>query len=113
MVQPINMRCAPSDMAFCSRGSLFVAAYSYWSDPAHDRSCEAWVHGLREVLEPLKSGYYIGETDLAAGTDRARQCFTAAAWERLRSLKKTHDPEDIFFDYLDSRETRHKGCCAC
>jgi hypothetical protein len=52
------------------------------------------------ALEPLKVGHYVGEADLSFAPDRVQHCFSPAAWTRLASLKRKHDPNDLFFSYL-------------
>ena len=52
------------------------------------------------MLDPFKVNYYIGETDLTIGADHAPRSFTPANWQRLQPLRRKHDPEGLFFDYL-------------
>ena len=62
-----------------------------------DAENRAWVRAVSTALEPHTAGRYIGEADLAAGADRVRQCFSAAAWDRLSALSRKYDPEGLFF----------------
>jgi FAD/FMN-containing dehydrogenase len=90
------------DMAFSMSGATYVHVHGAWRDPALDAANHAWVRSTVASLEPLETGYYVGEADLSIAPDRARQCFSPAAWARLTSLKREHDPENVFFSYLTS-----------
>jgi hypothetical protein len=90
------------DMAFSMSGATYVHVHGLWRDPALDAANHAWVRSTVASLEPLKTGYYVGEADLSIAPDRARQCFSPSAWARLTSLNREHDPENIFFSYLTS-----------
>jgi FAD/FMN-containing dehydrogenase len=88
--------------AFSARGSRYFGTYAFWDDSATDEQYRAWVRQVMNATEPLAAGGYIGETDLAAGPDRAARCFSPEAWERLTALKRELDPDDVFFSYLTS-----------
>jgi FAD/FMN-containing dehydrogenase len=90
------------DMAFSMSGATYVHVHGAWRDPALDAVNHAWVRSTVASLEPLRTGYYVGEADLSIAPHRARQCFSPAAWARLTRLKREHDPEDVFFSYLTS-----------
>ncbi|HBA82572.1 MAG TPA: FAD-binding oxidoreductase [Verrucomicrobia bacterium] len=88
------------DMAFSMAAPLLVGVYGCWKDEASDEHNQKWVCEAMKRLEPLSVGSYIGECDLTAGPNRAAACFAPANWQRLRDLKRQHDPDDLFFDYL-------------
>ena len=88
------------DMAFSMFGSTYVHAHALWNDAAQDAPNQAWVRDTITSLEPLKVGHYVGEANLSVAPDRAKQCFSPAAWNRLNALKQKHDPDDVFFSYL-------------
>jgi FAD/FMN-containing dehydrogenase len=88
------------DMAFSLSGSAFISLYGIWRDPAQDAVNEQWVRQTSKLLDPIKANYYIGETDLTLGGDRARLSYAASNWQRLQQLKKKYDPDDVFFSYL-------------
>ncbi len=88
------------DMAFSMSGSAVIGLHSIWQDPTQDARNEQWVRETSRMLDPFKVNYYIGETDLTMGADRAPRSFTPANWQRLQQLRKKYDPEGLFFDYL-------------
>ena len=47
-------------------------------------------------VEPLASGFYVGETDLLASDERGRRCFAEDNWSRINELRNTVDPDGIF-----------------
>jgi len=88
------------DMAFSMSASTYVHAHGIWNDRSLDAVNHAWVRSTIASLEPLKKGYYVGEANLSIAPERAKQCFSPAAWEKLIQLKRKYDPEDVFFSYL-------------
>ncbi len=88
------------DMAFSMSGSAIVGLHSIWQDPAQDGRNEQWVSEASRMLDPFKVNYYIGETDLTMGADRAPRSFASDHWQRLQQLRQKYDPEGIFFSYL-------------
>ncbi|MGI8784845.1 MAG: FAD-binding oxidoreductase [Acidobacteriota bacterium] len=88
------------DMAFSVFASSHVGVYSIWNDAEQDTANQAWVRSTIASLEPLKVGYYVGESDLTVAPNRAQQCFSPAAWGKLIKLKRKYDPHNVFFSYL-------------
>ncbi len=88
------------DMAFSMSGSAIVGLHSIWQDPAEDGRHEQWVRETSGMLDRFKVNYYIGETDLTMGADRAPRSFAPAHWQRLQQLRQKYDPEGLFFSYL-------------
>ncbi len=99
LMQPMKGISAPADAAFSILGSTYIAAYSFWNEAVHDRHCDHWIAAARAALEPLSTGYYVGEADLSAGAGRVARCFPAAAWQELTALKRRYDPQNTFFWY--------------
>ena len=97
---PVQRDSPPLDMAFSMKGSTYVHAHAIWKDAAQDDEKQGWVRAMMAGFEPFKVGYYVGEADLTAAPDRAKQCFSPEAWDKLLRLKRTYDPNDVFFSYL-------------
>lgn len=93
----------PPDMALSMFAPVIAATYAVWREPDADGTCRDWVKGSSARLAPITAGHYIGETDLAAGPDRARRSFAEKNWERLAALKARHDPDGLFHTFLDAR----------
>lgn len=91
----------PPDVAVAEHGRYSVNVYATWADPSDDEANAAWMATTMAELEPITTGYYVGESDLSAGPDRARRSYTPAAWERLSAIRAEHDPERRKFGYLD------------
>ncbi len=81
-------------------GRYLVFNNTLWPDAVDDDANRAWHAGATALLEPHKKGRYVGEADLSKEPNVARQCYTPAAWERLRALRATYDPSGLFHDYL-------------
>ena len=69
---------------------------SAWSDPALDEANGAWVREAMAIVEPdLLPGRYINELS-DAGPEVTRASYGDAKLERLRALKRTWDPTNVF-----------------
>ncbi len=67
-----------------------------WSDPALDQANLDWVRRAMAIVEPdLLPGRYINELS-DAGPDVTRASYGDAKLERLRALKRTWDPTNVF-----------------
>ena len=55
----------------------------------------AWVRGFFDALAPHSRGVYVNFTSDDAQT-RVQEAYSAAQWERLRTLKTAWDPDNVF-----------------
>ena len=88
----------PDDaMAFTGRGHPFdVSPDSSWSDAALDEANATWVRDAMSIVEPDRlPGRYINELS-DAGPEITRSSYGDAKLERLRDLKRTWDPANVF-----------------
>ena len=81
-------------------GRYLVYNNTLWTDADDDEKNRAWHADATALLDPHKTGRYVGETDLTKEADVAQQCYTPEAWERLRALRSTYDPSGLFYNYL-------------
>lgn len=81
-------------------GRNLVYQYTIWTDAATDAPNRAWHAEAMALLDPHGVGRYVGEADLARSRESARECYAPEAWERLRSLRATYDPDGLLYDYL-------------
>ena len=90
-------RVADDAMAFTGRGRpLDVSPDSAWTDPALDEANAAWVRRATAIVEPdLVPGRYINELS-DASPEITRASYGDETLERLRSLKRTWDPTNVF-----------------
>jgi FAD/FMN-containing dehydrogenase len=67
-----------------------------WSDPDRAGACMAWTRTFWEAIRPYSTGRvyvnFLGEE----GQDRVRAAYGDAKYERLRALKRTYDPTNLF-----------------
>jgi FAD/FMN-containing dehydrogenase len=92
----------PPDMAFSPAGATAaILTYAVWTDEQDDAANIAWSKALVADLEPLASGFYVGETDLLASADRARRSFIEPNWNRINALRAALDPTGLFHAYPD------------
>ncbi len=65
-----------------------------WKEPEADRVNREWVRKFAAGLEPFSTGgVYVNFT---ADADRVRAAYSAKKYERLRALKREHDPKNLF-----------------
>ena len=90
-------RVADDAMAFCGRDVPFdVSPDTAWTDPALDDANAEWIRGAMAIVEPdLLPGRYINELS-EAGPEVTRASYGEAKLERLRALKRTWDPTNVF-----------------
>ena len=83
--------------AFSGRTQRFdVSPDTSWSDPALDDANMEWVRRAMAIVEPeLQPGRYINELS-AEGPDVTLAAYGDAKLERLRALKRTWDPTNVF-----------------
>jgi FAD/FMN-containing dehydrogenase len=88
------------DAAISVQGTLYVAAFAGWTDPAQTAEMLAWPAGQMRRLEPLSRGIQLADENLHHRPARFLSDENAA---RLETLRARHDPEGRFLSYL--RET--------
>ena len=55
----------------------------------------AWARGFWDALQPYQSGVYVNFL-MEEGEERVRQAYGAAKFDRLKALKGTYDPTNLF-----------------
>ncbi|MDO8186021.1 FAD-binding oxidoreductase [Conexibacter sp. JD483] len=96
----VDYRPAPSrslpDMAVSIAARGFLSWGAKWGDQDDDAINVGWNDVTQAALEPFSAGSYVNETDVVRHPERARRCFTAAAWERLLDVRREYDPRGLF-----------------
>jgi hypothetical protein len=84
------------DAAFNGRrvGHTFNITASTEAAAGFDEERE-WAHSFWSALEPHRTGVYVNFL-MDEGTDRVREAYGAAKYERLKALKRRYDPENRF-----------------
>jgi len=90
-------RVGDDAMAFTGRTVPFdVSPDTAWSDPALDQANADWARAAMAIVEPdLLPGRYINELS-DGGDDVTRAAYGDAKLDRLRDLKRTWDPDNVF-----------------
>jgi FAD/FMN-containing dehydrogenase len=99
VVSPKLNRALPGDAACSMIGRTFVGAYAMWDEGGRDRANFDWLAGASGRMRPLATGQYINEVDTFRDPQAVQRCFSPAAWQRLRQLKRRYDPSGLFCDF--------------
>ena len=88
----------PEDaMAFTGRSAAhWVDADALWVEKEHDQSRIAWGRATLAALKPYaRAGNYVNAS-VEEGHDVVRGIYGDTKYERLRALKRAHDPDNVF-----------------
>jgi FAD/FMN-containing dehydrogenase len=89
----------PPDAAFSATGMLYGGPWTMWETPEADADNILWHERCLALMTPFIAGHYVSESDIVSHPDHAEASFVAANWARLIELRKTHDPDGVFFDF--------------
>jgi FAD/FMN-containing dehydrogenase len=83
--------------AFTGRSpSFWVAAEAMWDVPSLDDGHRDWARGVMAELQPfLATGQYVNDVS-EVGEDVVRSVYGDAKYERLVTLKRQWDPDNVF-----------------
>jgi FAD/FMN-containing dehydrogenase len=102
---------SPIDAAFSPAAArAAVLTYAVWKQVLDDARNVEWSEALVADLEPLASGFYVGETDLLASAERTRRSFAEPNWLRINDLRIALDPEGLFHGYPSRQEFGEPSC---
>jgi FAD/FMN-containing dehydrogenase len=88
---------APEAMAFTGRGAAFwLDTQALWLEKERDREHIAWGRSAMAALKPFTTaGHYVNDV-VEQGDDVVRAIYGDAKYDRLRALKRAHDPDNVF-----------------
>jgi FAD/FMN-containing dehydrogenase len=88
---------AEDAMAFTGRRAAFwLGTESLWLDPEEDGAYIGWGRSAMAALKPFTTaGNYVNDV-VESGEDVVRAIYGDAKYERLRALKRTYDPDNVF-----------------
>jgi len=82
--------------AFAHRGSrIMVNVAALYERPDQAAMHEPWVTGFAAALKQSDSGAYVNFL-VDEGESRIRDAYPGKTWERLRAIKRRHDPTNLF-----------------
>src|SRR6185503_6973769 len=88
----------PEDaMAFTGRNAAhWLDADALWVDQAEDQTRIAWGRATMAALKPYARAGNYANASVEQGEDVVRAIYGDAKYDRLRALKRAHDPENVF-----------------
>jgi len=89
-------RVGEDETAFTGRGAGFTININATTATAEGFDAEReWSRSFWAALEPHHAGVYVNFL-MEEGEDRVRQAYGEAKYDRLKALKRTYDPENVF-----------------
>jgi FAD/FMN-containing dehydrogenase len=85
------------DAAISVQGTLYLAAFAGWNDPADTEAMLAWPAGQMARLEEFSRGIQLADENLH---HRPARFLTDENAARLEALRARYDPEGRFLSYL-------------
>ena len=84
-------------MAFTGRGAAFwLDAQALWLEKERDREHVEWGRSAMAALKPFTTaGHYVNDV-VEQGDDIVRAIYGGVKYDRLRALKRAHDPDNVF-----------------
>lgn len=84
-------------MAFTGREADFwVGAEAFWLEASRDNDHIGWGRAAMAALKPFTTaGHYVNDV-VESGDDVVRGIYGDTKYERLRALKRAHDPDNVF-----------------
>ncbi|HEX6937077.1 MAG TPA: FAD-binding oxidoreductase [Actinomycetes bacterium] len=90
-------RVPDDETAFGERDAPFNVHYlTMWEDPADDERNIAYTREISTAMKPWTTGRLYLNMIGDEGPERVRAAYGPAKWARLRALKKTWDPDNVF-----------------
>ena len=88
---------AEDAMAFTGRGAAhWMDAEALWVEKEQDEDRIAWGRAAMAALKPYtRPGNYVNDV-VEQGDDIVRSIYGNKKYDRLRALKRTHDPDNVF-----------------
>ena len=88
---------AENEMAFNGRDAAhWVGAEAFWVDKERDGDHIAWGRAAMAAIKPFtRAGHYVNDI-VEQGEDVVRGIYGDKKYERLRALKRRHDPDNVF-----------------
>lgn len=77
----------------------YVGCYAIWDDPRDDARNYSWLKACLPLMDPFAVGHYVNEVE-GRHPHRFRQCFSAANWDRLETLRREYNPDGVFHSFL-------------
>lgn len=89
---------AEDAMAFTGRGAAYwLGADALWVEKERDADHIAWGRAAMAAIKPFTraAGRYVNDV-VEQGDDIVRSIYGDKKYERLRTLKRRHDPDNVF-----------------
>jgi len=84
-------------MAFTGRTAAYwLGVQVFWLEPERDQEYIAWGRTTMAAIKPFtRAGHYVNDI-VEQGDDVVRSIYGNAKYERLLTLKRAYDPDNVF-----------------
>jgi FAD/FMN-containing dehydrogenase len=86
-------------MALSVQGSVFIGAYTLWTDPAQDEAMARWPVDQMMTLDDISTGGQMNDENMF---DHPQNYLSEEAYRKLEALRAKHDPEGVFESFRGS-----------
>jgi FAD/FMN-containing dehydrogenase len=94
-IRGVASRVAPDATAYPHREGYGAGIYALWQNAADTDANIAWVRESWARIKPFSGGVYVNELGEDEGLDRVQAAY-GLNYKRLRQVKATYDPENMF-----------------
>jgi FAD/FMN-containing dehydrogenase len=100
VLSAFNMNLDPvADACQSWAADCYLGCYAIWDEVRDDARIFSWLKACLPLMDPFAEGHYVNEVE-GRHPGRFRQCFSAANWDRLDTLRRQYNPDGVFHSFL-------------
>jgi FAD/FMN-containing dehydrogenase len=92
------------EMCYSAAGNHFLSIYVNWTDSKLDALAYEWTDQFSKIVRPFLKSHFLNQIDTGIYPEKVRQSFSEKNWNRLAKIRKEHDPENRFFNFVGHKQ---------